>query len=211
MALDAGSRSPATEDGWRLRHFPVGVSLVVFGGTRVASLLDWSSRHRDAARMLGVGDGATTALLGVSAVAELLLTVAAVLAVGRRRAVWLLVALAGWLLEFLVLAVVAGVAGDGTRLAEHGVFLLVFGGRFPLSRCRRSPASPRPAPLPRPNLRGPRRTPPPCPRPNGRRRTPGGRRRGPRAPWPCRSRRRRRRVPWPDRCRGPRPRGPPYG
>ncbi|WP_433183483.1 hypothetical protein [Actinoallomurus sp. CA-150999] len=130
MALDAGSRSPATGGGWRRRHVPVGVFLVVFGLTRVASLLDWSSRHRDAARMLGVGDGATTALLGISAVAELLFTVAAVLAVGRRRAVWLLVALAGWLIEFLALAVVAGVTGDGRRLVEHGVFLLAFAVLF---------------------------------------------------------------------------------
>ncbi|MEV0403652.1 hypothetical protein [Actinoallomurus sp. NPDC050550] len=148
MTLDAGSRSPATGGGWRRRHVPVGVFLVVFGLTRVASLLDWSSRHHDAAQMLGVGDGATTALLGVSAVAELLFTVAAVLAVGRRRAVWLLVALAGWLLEFLVLAVVAGVAGDRLRLVEHGVFLLVFGGLFAVTyrSIKGTPAAVEPAP-----------------------------------------------------------------
>ncbi|MCO6006482.1 hypothetical protein NE236_15965 [Actinoallomurus purpureus] len=128
MELDAGSHSPVPGAGWHRLHYPVGVFLIVFGATRVGSLLDWSGRHRDAARMLGVGDGAVTALLGVSAVGELLLTLVAVLAVSRRRDVWLLVALAGWLAEFLVLAVVAGVAGDVPRLAEHGLFLVAFGG-----------------------------------------------------------------------------------
>jgi hypothetical protein len=128
MELDAGSRSSDPVAGWHRLHYPVGVFLIVFGATRVGSLLDWSGRHRDAARMLGVGGGTVTALLGVSGVGELLLTVAAVLAVSRRRDVWLLVALAGWCAEFLVLAVVTGIAADVARLVEHGVFLSAFGG-----------------------------------------------------------------------------------
>ncbi|MCO5974488.1 hypothetical protein [Actinoallomurus soli] len=126
MELDAGSRSPAKKAGWHRLHYPVAVFLVVFGATRIASLLDWSGRHRDAARLLGAGDGTVTALLGASAVGELLLTLAAVLAVSRRRDVWLLVALAGWSVESLALAIVAGVSGDTSRLVEHGVFLLAF-------------------------------------------------------------------------------------
>ncbi|MFL6053896.1 MAG: hypothetical protein ACJ72W_13415, partial [Actinoallomurus sp.] len=115
MVLEAGSRSAEPGAGWHRLHHPVGVFLIVFGATRVGSLLDWSGRHRDAARMLGAGGGTVTALLGVSGVGELLLTVAAVLAVSRRRDVWLLVALAGWCAEFLVLGVVSGVAGDVPR------------------------------------------------------------------------------------------------
>jgi hypothetical protein len=128
MEFDAGSRSPATGGGWHRLHLPVGVFLIVFGATRVASLLDWSGRHRDAARMLGVGDGTTTVLLVGSALGELLLTVAAVLAVHRRRDVWLLAGLTGWSAESLLLTAVAAVAGDVPRLVEHAVFLLAFGG-----------------------------------------------------------------------------------
>ncbi|MCO5992295.1 hypothetical protein [Actinoallomurus rhizosphaericola] len=128
MELDAGSRSPAKKAGWHRLHYPVAVFLIVFGATRIASLLDWSGRHRDAARLLGAGDGTVTALLGASAAGELLLTVAAILAVSRRRDVWLLVGLAGWSVESLALAIVAGVAGDTSRLVEHGAFLLVFAG-----------------------------------------------------------------------------------
>lgn len=128
MELDAEPRSPAKAAGWHRLHYPVAVFLIVFGATRIASLLDWSGRHRDAARLLEAGGGTVTALLGVSAAGEFLLTVAALLAVSRRRGVWLLVALAGWSVESLALAVVAGVAGDTSRLVEHGVFLLVFAG-----------------------------------------------------------------------------------
>jgi hypothetical protein len=107
---------------------PVCVFLIVFGVARLAELADWSHLHDDVARMLGAGSATATALLVAGKAAELLFTALAVLALTRRRSVWLLVALAGWNADLALLSAVAAIYGDLGRLLEHGLSFIAFAG-----------------------------------------------------------------------------------
>lgn len=106
----------------------VGVFLIVFGVARFAELAGWSRLHGDVVRMVGLGSGTVTALLLIGKGVELLLTALTVLALVRRRDVWLLAALAGWTADLALLTAVAAVCDAPGRLLEHGLFFLAFAG-----------------------------------------------------------------------------------
>jgi hypothetical protein len=113
--------------GTRRLHLPACVFLIAFGVAKLAELADWSRLHGDAVRLAGAGT-VTTGLLVAGKAAELLFTLTAVLALVRRRRVWLLAALAGWTIDLAVLSVMAAVAGDLGRLLEHGLSFLAIAG-----------------------------------------------------------------------------------
>lgn len=123
------------------------VFVIVFGVTKLAELIDWSRLHGDVVTMLGFSSGTVTGLLIAGKAVELGLTVLAVLALTRRRLLWLFSALAGWTVDLAVLTVVAAIYGDVGRIIEHGLCFLVFtaltyvfGGRALMRR--QGPAKP---------------------------------------------------------------------
>jgi hypothetical protein len=111
----------------RRLHLPACVFLIAFGVAKLAELADWSRLHGDAVRLAGAGS-VTTGLLIAGKAAELLFTLTAVLALVRRRRIWLLAALAGWALDLAVLSVIAAVSGDHGRLLEHGLSFIAIAG-----------------------------------------------------------------------------------
>lgn len=111
---------------WHRLHYPVGVFLIAYGlaGT-VAAALAWSDRRDQVASYLDSGV-AGTVLAGVKGL-ELLLVVITIAGLLRRRDVWFLPALAGWMAGFGVLSVLDVLRGKWGGLAEHFAYLLMFG------------------------------------------------------------------------------------
>jgi len=106
-------------------HYPIGVFLVAYGVTGlVTGLIGWDDRREELAGY--VGAGAATAALAVVKAIELALVALAVAGIGRRRDVWFLPALAGWLAGFGVFALLDLVKGNWGALLEHVVFLAAF-------------------------------------------------------------------------------------
>jgi hypothetical protein len=118
---------PAAPDGrnWHRFHFPIGAFLVAYGVTSLLFAgIGWSDRREEMAGYLGSG-AATGALVAVKAV-ELLLVAVTLAGMTRRKDVWLLPALMGWILGFAVFCALDVVKGKWTGLAEHAVYLLGF-------------------------------------------------------------------------------------
>ncbi|RFU36914.1 hypothetical protein DZF91_35655 [Actinomadura logoneensis] len=121
-----GPKPKGTSAYWHRLHYPVGVFLVAYGlASVVATALSWSDRRDQVASYLDAGV-ATTALVGVKGL-ELLLVAVTVAGLLRRRDVWFLPALAGWMAGFGVLSVLDVLRGKWGGLAEHVAYLLMFG------------------------------------------------------------------------------------
>ncbi|WP_460370469.1 hypothetical protein, partial [Actinocorallia lasiicapitis] len=144
----AAPGSAALGSTWHRQHFTVGVFLVVYGLTNLATgLLGFSNHKRELAGYLGDGM-AGQALIGLKAVEGLLL-VLTVAAIVRRKDVWFLPSLLGWVLGFAVFAVLDVVKGRFVPLAEHGLYTLLFFALLVISyglsakvRAARTPAPP---------------------------------------------------------------------
>lgn len=126
--------APGVSSGeyWHRYHLPVGVFLIAFGVTGLlGTLIGWRSRHHEIADYLdatvGLGAGAATPLLIWIKLVELLLTLTVLAGVLRRRDVWFLPALIGWIAGFSFFCVLDVWAGKTGRLAEHGIYVLAFG------------------------------------------------------------------------------------
>ncbi|SEG61955.1 hypothetical protein SAMN04489712_107260 [Thermomonospora echinospora] len=106
-------------------HYPIGIFMVAYGvSTLLLSVLGWSAHRMEMAGYLGEG-AASPALIAVKVV-EGLLVLLALVGLVRRRDVWFLPALFGWVLGFAVFCVLAGVEGKMMDLVEHGAYLVVF-------------------------------------------------------------------------------------
>ncbi|GLZ04437.1 hypothetical protein Acsp03_19030 [Actinomadura sp. NBRC 104412] len=116
---------PSRGRNWHRMHYPIGVFLVAYGVTGlVTGLIGWDDRREELAGY--VGAGAATAVLAVVKAIELALVALAVAGIGRRRDVWFLPALAGWLAGFGVFTLLDLVKGNWGALLEHVVFLAAF-------------------------------------------------------------------------------------
>ncbi|WP_067820413.1 hypothetical protein [Actinomadura kijaniata] len=119
---------PGTGSGgrnWHRWHYPVGVFLTAYGVTTLAATaIGWSDRRAWFADYVGSGL-AVPALVAVKVV-ELLLVLVALAGLLRRRDVWFLPALAGWMAGFGVFAVLDLVKGEWLALLEHGAYLAGF-------------------------------------------------------------------------------------
>jgi hypothetical protein len=115
--------------GWHWIHYPVGIFLVAYGAAGIPLLaIGWSDRHSEMATYLAktIGLGiATPALVGAKVV-EVLLTLLALAGLLRRRDVWYLPALLGWVAGFAAFCVLDVWSGRYGGLAEHVVYLLGF-------------------------------------------------------------------------------------
>ncbi|GAA2091390.1 hypothetical protein GCM10009780_35300 [Actinomadura alba] len=116
--------------GWHRHHYPIGVFLLTFGLTGLlSSLIGWDDRRSDIAGYLtetaGLGTGLATPVLILVKTVQLLLFVAVLGGMLRRKDVWLLPALVGWMIGFAVFCVLDVWAGFMGRLVEHLVSLLV--------------------------------------------------------------------------------------
>lgn len=123
-AAPGTAQAPARPSGenWHRMHYPIGTFLVAYGVTGlVTGALGWSDRREELAEYVGSGL-ATPALAGVKLI-EVLLVALAVAGLMRRRDVWFLPALTGWLAGFAVFAVLDVFKGKWLGLLEHAVFL----------------------------------------------------------------------------------------
>jgi hypothetical protein len=121
--------APATAAGWHRFHYPVGIFLVAYGAAGLVLLaIGWSDRHREMATYLAktVGLGIATPTLVTAKVVEVLLTLLALAGLLRRRDVWYLPAILGWVAAFTAFCVLDIWSGRYSGLAEHAVYLLGF-------------------------------------------------------------------------------------
>ena len=127
-APGAADRASSSGGGrnWHRMHYPVGAFLAAYGVTGlVTGLIGWSGRREELAGYVGSGP-ATPGLAAVKLV-ELLLLALTVAGLVRRKDVWFLPVLTGWLAGFAVFAVLDVVKGKWLSLLEHVVFLGGFG------------------------------------------------------------------------------------
>jgi cell division septation protein DedD len=117
------------DGNWHWFHYPIGIFLVAYGTAGVLLLaIAWGDRHEEMATYLSktIGLGiATPALLAVKTV-EILLTLLALAGLMRRRDVWYLPALFGWIGGFAVFCVLDLWSGRFGGLVEHVLYLLGF-------------------------------------------------------------------------------------
>jgi hypothetical protein len=121
--------APATAAGWHRFHYPVGIFLVAYGVAGLILLaIGWSDRHHEMATYLTktVGLGIATPALVVAKVIEALLTLLALAGLLRRRDVWYLPAILGWVAGFAAFCVLDIWSGRYGVLVEHAVYLLGF-------------------------------------------------------------------------------------
>ncbi|WP_106398137.1 hypothetical protein [Actinocorallia populi] len=111
---------------WHRQHYAIGVFLVLYGLTNLATgLLGFGNRKLEAA--VYFGDGLATPVLIAVKCAEALLLAVTAAGLVRRRDLWFLPALLAWVAGFAVLCVLDIVKGEFLTLAEHAVYTLVFG------------------------------------------------------------------------------------
>ncbi|MEO3783055.1 hypothetical protein ABGB12_06990 [Actinocorallia sp. B10E7] len=119
---------PAAPSGgaWHRQHYAIGVFLVLYGLTNlVTGLLGFSNRKVEVAAYFGDGL-AMPILVAVKCLEALLLAVTAAGLI-RKRDVWFLPGLLGWVLGFAALCVLDLFKGQFVTLAEHAVYTLLFG------------------------------------------------------------------------------------
>ncbi|KAB2341765.1 hypothetical protein [Actinomadura rudentiformis] len=110
---------------WHRFHYPVGAFLVAYGITGLAgAAIGWGERRDEVAGYLGAG--VATPLLAVVKVIEALLLLIAVAGLVRRRDVWFLPAITGWIAGFGIFCVLDVVKGKWAAFLEHGAYLLLF-------------------------------------------------------------------------------------
>lgn len=90
----------------------------------LSSLLGWSAHRKEIAGYLSDGL-ASPVLIGIKA-AEVLIVMVTVAGIVRRRDVWFLPALLGWMTGFGVFCVLDLARGKTGRLAEHAAYLVLF-------------------------------------------------------------------------------------
>jgi hypothetical protein len=114
---------------WHRLHLPIGVFLLAYGLTNLlGTVLRWSHHRTDLAGLLDAtigGGGGAGPILIVLHLVEVLLTVVAGAGLLRRRSVWYLPALLGWMAGFGAFTVLDLWAGEFGRLVEHAAY---FGG-----------------------------------------------------------------------------------
>ncbi|MFI0454506.1 hypothetical protein ACH34W_54775, partial [Actinomadura sp. 6N118] len=124
QVLPAIAPGPSGQN-WHRFHYPIGAFLVAYGVTGLAgAVIGWGERRDEVAGYLGAG-AATPVLAGVKVIEALLLLIA-VAGLVRRRDVWFLPAITGWIAGFGVFCVLDAVKGKWTALLEHGAYLLLF-------------------------------------------------------------------------------------
>jgi hypothetical protein len=119
---------------WHRFHYPIGVFLVAYGTAGVLLLvIGWGDRHREMATYLSktigpqiFGLSIATPTLLVAKLVEVLLTLLALAGLMRRRDVWYLPALFGWIGGFAAFCVLDLWSGRFGGLAEHVLYLLGF-------------------------------------------------------------------------------------
>jgi hypothetical protein len=110
---------------WHRFHYPIGAFLVAYGFAGfVTALIGWGERREELAGYIGTG--LATPVLAAVKMVELVLVVLVLAGVVRRRDVWFLPALTGWLVGFGVFALLDVVKGKWGGLLEHAVYLAAF-------------------------------------------------------------------------------------
>lgn len=125
----ASAATAAPAAGWHRFHYTVGIFLVAYGAAGFALLaIGWSSRHDEMATYLDktIGLGIATSALISAKIVEVLLTLLALAGLLRRRDVWYLPALVGWVAGFAAFCVLDVWSGRYGGLVEHAVYLLGF-------------------------------------------------------------------------------------
>jgi hypothetical protein len=106
-------------------HYAVGVFLLAYGVTGlVSAALLWGDRRDELAGYFGSGNAGT--LLVLAKAVEAALLAVAVAGIVRRRDLWFVPALAGWMAGFAVFAVLDVFHGRWGGLLEHLVYLAGF-------------------------------------------------------------------------------------
>ncbi|MBO2464369.1 hypothetical protein [Actinomadura violacea] len=123
---EGGAPPPPPAGGtWHRMHYAVGVFLVAYGVTGLASAaLLWGDRRKELDGYFGSG-GAGTLLLLAKAV-EAVLVAVTVAGIVRHRDMWFVPALAGWMAGFAVFAVLDVLDGRAGGLVEHLAYLAGF-------------------------------------------------------------------------------------
>ncbi|MFD0691353.1 hypothetical protein [Actinomadura fibrosa] len=110
---------------WQRFHYAVGVFLVAYGlTTLLGGGLQWDDRREELETYFDSGP-AGAILIAVKAV-EVLLVVITVVGLVRRRDVWFVPPLAGWMAGFAMFAVLDVLKGRWGGLVEHLVYLAGF-------------------------------------------------------------------------------------
>jgi hypothetical protein len=123
----AAAGSP--DENWHRLHYPIGVFLVAYGVAGIFLLaVGWEGRRQEMSAYLAetIGLGIATPSLIAVKVVELLLTLFALAGLLRRRDVWYLPAIFGWIGGFGVFCVLDVWSGRFGGLAEHVLYLLGF-------------------------------------------------------------------------------------
>ena len=126
---DAPPEEPEPTENWHRFHYPIGIFLVAYGAAGVLLLvIGWGDRQKEMSTYLDktVGLDIATPLLVTVKVVEVLLTLLALAGLLRRRDVWYLPALFGWIGGFAVFGVLDVWSGRFGGLAEHLLYLLGF-------------------------------------------------------------------------------------
>lgn len=121
----AAGRPSGGATTWHRMHYAVGVFLLAYGVTGlVSAALLWSDRRDELAGYFGSGNAGT--LLALAKAAEVVLVAVAAAGLVRRRDVWFVPALAGWMAGFTVFAVLDVFDGRWGGLLEHLAYLAGF-------------------------------------------------------------------------------------
>ncbi|MDL4818954.1 hypothetical protein [Actinomadura opuntiae] len=116
---------PSAVQTWHRMHYAVGVFLVAYGVAGLLSaVLLWGDRREEFGDYFGSGNAGT--LLVLAKAVEALLVAAAVLGIVRRRDVWFVPPLTGWMAGFAVVAVLDVVNGRWGGLLQHLLYLAGF-------------------------------------------------------------------------------------
>jgi hypothetical protein len=121
----------AQAENWHRYHYPIGIFLTLYGLTGLLSaLIGWSGHRKEIAGYLtktaGLDAGPATPVLAGLHVVEALLILIGLAGLLRRRDVWFLPVIFGWMAGFAVFCVLDVWAGTMGLLAEHGVYLVGF-------------------------------------------------------------------------------------
>ncbi|QXJ24958.1 hypothetical protein AGRA3207_006378 [Actinomadura graeca] len=111
--------------GWHRLHYVVGVFLLAYGVTGIATAaLLWDDRRDEFERYFA--SGPAVGLLVLVKAVEVLLVLVTAAALVRRRDTWLVPPLAGWMAGFAMFAVLDVLTGRWGGLLEHLVYLAGF-------------------------------------------------------------------------------------
>ncbi|WP_131740380.1 hypothetical protein [Actinomadura roseirufa] len=122
---DAGAGARRGGTTWHRYHYAVGAFLVAYGVTALAgAAFQWDHRREELEEYFSSGPVSSFLLL-VKAV-EVLLVLVTVAGLARRRDLWFVVPLAGWMAGFAMFAVLDVLKGRVGGLLEHTAYLAGF-------------------------------------------------------------------------------------